>query len=70
MRKEIPLWVCVLAAINEPELVKEFDRLRHTNLSQIGSPLDLLIDEQTGRLEADFNKFVEFVRDCIYERIN
>lgn len=68
--KETPMWLCMLAAINEPEMVKEFDRLRGTNLSQVGSPLDLMVDEQTGRLEGDFNKFVEFVRDCIYERVN
>ena len=68
--KEIPLWLCVLAAINEPELVKEFDRLRGTNLSLAGKPIELLIDESTGRMEHDFEEFVEFVRDCIYERVN
>jgi len=70
MKPEIPMWLCVIAAINEPELVKEFDRLKGTNLSQIGSPIELLIDETTGRLEHDFNEFIEFVRECIYERVN
>ena len=69
-RDEIPMWLCLIAAINEPEPVKEFDRLKGTNLSRRGSPLDLLIDESTGRLEHDFNEFVEFVRGDIYERIN
>jgi len=67
---EIPMALCVLAAINEPELVKEFDRLKGTNLSQNGTPIELMIDESTGRLEHDFNEFVEFVRDVIYERVN
>jgi len=70
MNERIPLWLCVLAAINERELVKEFDRLKGTNLSQAGRPIELLIDESTGRLEHDFSEFVEFVRDAIYERIN
>lgn len=68
--KEIPMWQCVIVAFNKPELVKEFDRLKGTNLSQVGHPLDLMIDESTGRLEHDFNEFVEFVRDVIYERVN
>ena len=67
---ETPLWQCVIAAINEPELVKEFDRLKGTNLSQTGSPIEIMIDESTGRLKHDFNEFVEFVRDVIYERVN
>jgi len=69
-KTEIPMWQCVLAAIREPELVKEFDRLKGTNLSQGGNPLALMIDESTGRLEHDFNEFVEFVRDVIYKRVN
>ena len=69
MNERIPLWLCVVAAINEPELVKEFDRLKGTNLSQVGTPFELLIDAHTGPLEHDFNEFVEFVRDCIWERV-
>lgn len=63
------MWLCLLESIKNKELVKEFDRLRGTNLSQIGSPIDLIIDKSTGRLEHDFNLFVEFVRECIYERL-
>lgn len=68
MTTKIPMWRCVLVAINTPELVKGFDRLRGTNLSQVGSELELAIDESSGRLEHDFNEFVEFVRDVIYEK--
>ena len=64
------MWVCVVAAINEPKMVKQFDRLKGTNLRQAGRPIELLIDEHTGRLEHDFEEFVEFVRDVIYERMN
>lgn len=67
---EIPMWYCVLEATNTPELVKEFDRLKGTNLSQVGHSLNLMIDESSGRLEHDFNEFVGFVRDVIYERLN
>ena len=69
LKAQIPMWQCVLVAINTPELVKEFDRLKGTNLSQVGSELELAVDESTGRLEHDFNEFVEFVRDVIYERV-
>lgn len=53
---------------NKP-LLKEYDRLRGTNLSLKGSGLDLQIDQATGRLAVELKDFVEFVYEYIYTRI-
>jgi len=58
---------CIKEAAGMPDLVKEFDRLNGTNLSRKGSPLDLMIDDSTGRMSSDLGKFVEFVREFVYE---
>lgn len=54
-------WVTLCAS--NRELLAQYDRLRGTNLSRCGSPMDLLIDQATGRLEADALGFFEFCQD-------
>jgi hypothetical protein len=58
----------VLLCLENEELVREFDRLRGTNLSLRGSGLDLEIDRATGRLEHDFRVFLDFCKD-LWERL-
>jgi len=48
-------------------LVREYDRLRGTNLSRRGTGLELMIDDATGRTEGDVRGFVEFCED-IWDR--
>ena len=60
---------CLATCATTPEFVAEFDRLAGCNLSGRGSPLELQIDAATGRLEADFARFVDFVRDCVWDRL-
>ncbi len=55
-------------ALASPEFVAQFDRLRGTNLGQRGASLDVMIDGASGRLESDFNAFVAFVRDVLWDR--
>ena len=57
---------CLALCAQHPELLTEFDRLTGSNLSQRGSLLDLEIDRATGRMDADFERFVEFVREFIW----
>ncbi len=54
-------WVKLCAS--NRELLAQYDRLRGTNLSLHGAPMDLLIDQATGRLEADALGFFEFCQD-------
>jgi hypothetical protein len=64
------LRTCVQAAWNNRELLVEYDRLRGTNLALAGSRLDLQIDFSSGRLEAEAEAFVQFVRDCIWSQLD
>lgn len=60
---------CLGAAVNNRELVAEFDRLAGANLSMRGSNLDLALDQATGRMDADAERFVDFVREAVFERL-
>lgn len=71
---QIPLdpffFECLKRAAANRELVEQFDRLRGTNLSLKGSPIERMIDSATGKLDDDLGKFVDFVREYIYERLD
>ncbi len=64
--KNIDLYTCITYAANNKELIAQFDRLHGANLSFEGTPLDLMIDEASGRQVDDIKKFIEFVETCIY----
>ena len=56
----------VLYCLGNKELLSEFDRLRGTNLSQNGSPIELAVDYASGRMTDDMGKFIEFCWEFIY----
>lgn len=60
---------CVRTALDTPELVANFDRLYGFNLSRRGAPVDILVDDTTGRTEAGIRAFMVFVRDYVYTRL-
>lgn len=60
---------CVMQAASIPEFVREFDRLSGTNLSRKGSQLELMIDDATGRTDAEVAAFIDFVRDVVWDRL-
>lgn len=55
----------VLRCAANTELVTQFDRLNGTNLSRKGSPIELAIDDASGRTNADLAKFVDFVAEIV-----
>ena len=59
---------CVRHAIATPDLVKEFDRLRGTDLSGRASPIAQMIDQATGKADHDVRLFLEFIWDVIFCR--
>lgn len=65
---EIFQWMVEESFANK-ELVRNFDRLWGTNLMTRGSPIDIMVDQSTGRLEHDLRLFIEFVRECIYDKL-
>ena len=60
---------CLMECVGNRELVKGFDRLRGTNLSMSGPPINLMVDEATGKQREDMNKFIEFCWDCVWTRL-
>lgn len=60
---------CVRECFADRELLREFDRLKGTNLSLKGNGLEILIDKSSGRWEHDAEEFVAFVKDCVWCRI-
>ena len=50
------------------ELLANYDRLRGTNLAGRGTPIDRLIDEATGKLEAEALAFFDWRRE-MFERL-
>ena len=59
---------CIEYCLSQPELLIQFDRLRGTHLSRMGSrsPLDAAIDEATGRDDEAMGLFIAFVIKDIY----
>jgi len=57
---------CLREAAANKELVAEFDRLNGSNLSFRGAPIEIALDQATGRQREELQKFVEFVRDAVY----
>ncbi len=54
---------CLGLALHDKELIAQFDRLKGHNLSRVGTPLDLMIDDSTGRTEQAMDDFTDFVWD-------
>ena len=59
----------VLECSHNQALVSEFDRLTGSNLSLRGKPIELMVDQATGKLADDASKFVAFVYECIWLRL-
>lgn len=53
----------VRTCASNDDLVREFDRLYGTNVGQRGTPLDLAIDDATGRQTSDAMVFLAFCAD-------
>ncbi len=62
---------CVIECAKHRELVEQFDRLRGTKLSKVGTgaPIERMIDEATDRYNDDAAKWVEFVWDFVWTRL-
>lgn len=57
---------CLMECAGNKELVKEFDRLNNSNLSLKGSPINIMVDEATGKQKEDLRMFVDFCYEFIW----
>jgi hypothetical protein len=60
---------CLVTAALDVNFVREFDRLTGCNLLRKGVPIELAIDEATGRMENDIKYFCQWVWDVIFTRL-
>jgi hypothetical protein len=60
---------CVKEASGCIELLAQIDRLFRTNLLGKGSPIERMVDDATGRNDADIQTFLRFVWNCIFIRV-
>ena len=56
----------VFECFQNRELVREFDRLRGTNVAMRGAPINLMIDKACGKDKADLKLFFAFVFECVW----
>lgn len=64
------LAICCEFCAAKPEFVAEFDRLTGSDLAQMGAPINVMIDHATGKFDADAAKFIDFVRETVWERLD
>ena len=61
---------CLLGAIEEPELVSEFNRLYGATLGARATAIEQMVDKATGKADDDMRGFAKFVHDCVYTRLS
>ena len=54
------------SAAGNRELLEQYDRLTKSNLSRRGSPIELAVDDATGRTEKEFAEFARFVFEYVW----
>jgi hypothetical protein len=65
-RSGVSFLTCLEECIENKELVSNYDRLRGTNLSLRGDALSLAIDKASGRIEKEFEDYVEFCFETVF----
>jgi len=60
---------CVKECSECHELVANVDRLYGTNILRRGAPINLMVDDATGKADADKQTFLRFVWNCIFIRV-
>ena len=68
-RKGVTFCECLMACASTKPLVKEFDRLLQANLQRSGAPVELMIDDATGKTNDDIEKFIRFVWETTFLRL-
>ena len=57
---------CLMECAGNKEFVKEFDRLNGCNLSMQEAPINIMVDEATGKNKDDMIKFIAFCWEFIW----
>lgn len=57
---------CLYECAANREFISNFDRLYGSNLSRSGSPIELMVDDSSGRTDADAKAFINFVWQYVW----
>lgn len=60
------VYECVQRCLEHKEFVENFDRLYGSNISRNGAPIELAIDDATGKADEDMEAFVEFCVERVW----
>jgi hypothetical protein len=60
---------CALAAIDTPELLTSFNRLKGCSIGEARTGIEQMIDAACGKDKDDMREFLAFVHDGIYLRL-
>lgn len=60
---------CLLECAGNTELLKQFDRLHGSNLSNDAAPINTMIDKSTGLYDLHLADFANFVYDVVWRRL-
>lgn len=67
-RNGISFLECLKECASNRELISNYDRLRGTNLSLKGTPIELSIDMASGRIEKEMHDFIDFCWEYVFLR--
>lgn len=70
MNDKLTFYDVLMQTAAVPEFIKEFDRLAGTDLGKRKSPIIAEIDRVTGKERDDILKFIQFVYDFIWLRLD
>lgn len=66
MTNKVSFSQCLQEVSKNKDFLKQIDRLTGSNLSRKGAPLDLLIDEATGRTRLDLQTLIHFAYEYVW----
>lgn len=69
-RASMSFYDCVMACLEEPELIANFERLYGVKIVERRSPIEQMVDKACGREPGTegMAAFVEFVHECVWTR--
>lgn len=66
VRQDVPFFVCLKEVLETEGLVENFNRLYGASLGVHKQPIELMVDQATGKANDDMSKFIDFCWDTVF----